>query len=248
MGIAYKGIAFPILWSLLPKAGNSNTEERIALLQRFISIFGKERFSCLLADREFVGRDWFNFLQRENLSFRIRIKQDTLIYNSRKHLVNAYKLFSNLKPNQYHVLSGKQQIWDNNLHIAATKLSSGSFLIIVSSDSPETIFSDYAKRWEIETLFGCLKKRGFRFEDTHLTEPERIAKLMALLAIAFTWAYLVGEWLLCQNQQTIPLKKTINRPLKSVFRHGLDYLRKIILNIQENFHNFVLLTKLLSCT
>jgi len=29
LGIAYKGIAFPIFWMLLPKKGNSNTNERI---------------------------------------------------------------------------------------------------------------------------------------------------------------------------------------------------------------------------
>ena len=29
LGIAYMGAAFPILWILLPKRGNSNTEERI---------------------------------------------------------------------------------------------------------------------------------------------------------------------------------------------------------------------------
>ena len=42
-----------------------------------------------------------------------------------------------------------------------------------------------ADRWQIETLFGCLKTRGFNFEDTHLTDPERLSKLLGLLALAF---------------------------------------------------------------
>ena len=43
----------------------------------------------------------------------------------------------------------------------------------------------YKKRWEIEILFGCLKTRGFRMEDTHITDLDKIEKLVFVLAIAF---------------------------------------------------------------
>jgi len=36
LGIAYRGIAFPLIFSMLDKKGNSNWEERIALFNRFI--------------------------------------------------------------------------------------------------------------------------------------------------------------------------------------------------------------------
>ena len=36
LSITYKGIAIPLFWSLLDKKGNSNTSERIALMERFI--------------------------------------------------------------------------------------------------------------------------------------------------------------------------------------------------------------------
>ena len=216
LGIAYEGIAFPLLWTLLPTAGNSNTDERIALLERFISLFGRDKVFCLLADREFVGKDWFNFLVGSPIKFRIRLKKNTLIENSRGKMVSAFKLFRSLKTNHYCVLKTKRLVWSHKLYIAGTKLSDGDYLIVVSSDSPGDILSDYAKRWEIETLFGCLKSRGFRFEDTHLSEPERISKLMSLLAISFVWAYKTGEWL-TQNQRAIPLKKLSTDLLKASF-------------------------------
>jgi hypothetical protein len=49
--------------------------------------------------------------------------------------------------------------------------------------------------WLIETLFKAFKRTGFESEETHLKEGERIKKLFALMAIAFCWAHLVGEWL-----------------------------------------------------
>ncbi len=62
LSIVYKGIALPIFWMLLPKRGNSNTEERIVLIQKFIDHFGKDKIAGILADREFIGDEWFNWL------------------------------------------------------------------------------------------------------------------------------------------------------------------------------------------
>jgi hypothetical protein len=92
------------------------------------------------------------------------------------------------------------------------------------------VMEEYAKRWEIETLFKCLKSGGFNFEDTHLINPERLEKLVAFLAIAFSWAYLRGEG--CHTQKPIGIKRH-QRPAKSIFRYGLDWLRDILLNIIE---------------
>ncbi len=63
LGLAYRGIALPVFRSVLGKAGNSNTAERIALMARFLAVFGVGRIAVLLADREFVGEAWFRWLQ-----------------------------------------------------------------------------------------------------------------------------------------------------------------------------------------
>ncbi len=55
IAVVYHGVAFPLLFELLPKFGNSNTSERIELINRFIHLFGSESLDCLTADREFVG-------------------------------------------------------------------------------------------------------------------------------------------------------------------------------------------------
>ena len=74
------------------------------------------------------------------------------------------------------------------------RLDDGDLLSIASSGAPQQeAFTAHARRWEIETLFGALKSRGFNFEDTHLTHPDRIGKLLALLALAFAWTYRTGQ-------------------------------------------------------
>lgn len=54
--IVYKGVAFPILFKLMPKRGISNTTERIQIIDQSIRLFGKESLHYLVADREFIGK------------------------------------------------------------------------------------------------------------------------------------------------------------------------------------------------
>ena len=58
LAVVRNDVAIPILWSLLPKQGNSNTQERQRMMDHFIRLFGVERITYLAADREFRGRKW----------------------------------------------------------------------------------------------------------------------------------------------------------------------------------------------
>ena len=118
-------------------------------------------------------------------------------------------------------------------------------MIVTTNRCPRSALSDYAKRWGIETLFGCFKTRGFCLESTHLQDPERLSRMIALLTIALCWAFRTGEWL--AQQQPI-LIKSHGRKAKSIFRHGLDHLRKIFLNPDQLLDEFFEVLQFLSCT
>jgi len=124
------------------------------------------------------------------------------------------------------------------------QLDDGSLLVVATSHEPNTALSDYAHRWGIETLFGCLKTRGFCLEATHLKDRERLKKLIALLTLAFCWAHRVGEWVV--ERQPIPIKKH-GCKAKSIFRTGFDLLRQILLNLDTR-QEYVQILSFLSCT
>ena len=125
-------------------------------------------------------------------------------------------------------------IYGHNLYLSAIRLVD-EFLIVASKEKGTGVLVAYKKRWGIEALFANLKSRGFDLEQTHLVHEKRIEKLIALLAIALTWAHLVGEWVAIHN----PLKiKKHGRKEMSIFRYGLDYLQYVLLNIQDHFLNF----------
>jgi transposase len=64
-----------------------------------------------------------------------------------------------------------------------------------SSQAQRQALDYYRQRWQIETLFKALKTQGFHLEGTHLTQPDRLCRLLALLSIAFVWCYKAGLYL-----------------------------------------------------
>lgn len=226
VGVVYKGIAIPIVWSLLDKKGNSRTSERIEIMQIFIKWFGNDCIAGLLADREFIGKDWFQWLMDENIPFFIRIKDSYITTNSRGLAVDVDGLFFDLKPNEQKVLKGKRKLWGLEIYIAGAKNDIGQLMVIVTSDDPKQSIENYLKRWQIETLFGCLKGRGFNFEDTHVIDLVRIKKMVVLLSVAFCWAHKTGEW---EHEEVKAIAvKHHGRPAYSLFRYGLDLIREAI--------------------
>jgi hypothetical protein len=223
--VVYKGVAIPLMWTLLDKKGNSNCEERVSLIKRFVTCFGRDVIAGVLADREFVGKRWFNYLVEEKIPFFIRIKWNYLVSNTQGRLVNAWQLFTGLKKGESRVLREKRKVFGLKFNLAGMRCDDGDFLIIATTESADDALEVYGYRWEIETLFGCLKTRGFNLEDTHITRLDRLGKLMAVLAVAFCWAHKIGEW---QNEvKPIKIKKH-GRKAMSLFRSGLNILRRML--------------------
>lgn len=230
VGVAYKGVALPVLWAVLPKKGCASTAEKLEVVSRFVRVCGARSIEFLAADREFADRKLFRHLRASGIDFRIRVKRNALVQNGRGQVMQAWRLFRAQRTGVALVLPTLRKCWGMELHLSGLRLPTGEYVIVASPRLARDALADYGRRWEIETLFGCLKSRGFRLEETHVTDPERLQKLVALLALAFCWAVVVGDWLAARK----PLRvKKHGRRWKSLFRHGLDYLRRILCNFQS---------------
>lgn len=244
LGVAYRGVAVPLFWTLLAKAGNSNTAERIALMERFLRVFPVARIQCLTADREFGGGDWLRFLLTQRIPFRLRIPNNTRTSNRYGNLrLPVQRLFS-LRVREALVLNRPRSIWGVQVYLVGIRLE-GEHAILATDQAPETALADYLRRCSIEPLFGCLKTRGFNLEDTHLCHPQRIERLFALLVLAFACCRKVGVWK--HQRQPIRLKKH-QRPAQSLFRYGLDHLWRLFFNAAHQLSEVQQMIKLLSCT
>ena len=200
---------------MLDKQGNSNIQERIKLINRFMALFGKQCINSLVANREFIGEKWIKFLNHENIRYHIRIRNNFKVFlPSKNKELKASWLFNNLRSGQYKVYHKIVKVNNQYCYISGNKLTKGEFLIIISYNKPEQAKQDYQQRWQIEMCFKAMKSSGFDIEKTHLTELERIEKLILLVMIAFVWCYKVGIHL--HQIKPIIIKKMAEKQLQSL--------------------------------
>lgn len=232
LGVSYKNVALPLMFKMLDKRGNSDMTERIELIKQYIEWFGKENIDCLLADREFVGDKWMEFLNENRIRYYIRIRNNFKIYSYQKQAeIKAFWLFNNLKIGEFYHYPKIVELHGQKCYLSGSKTINRTgkmeLLIIVSFNKPEQAMTYYKQRWQIETLFRGLKSSGFNIEDTHVTDLERLEKLFSLTMIAFLWCYKIGDYL-DEHIKKIEIKKHGRRAV-SVFKYGLDYLSKFLL-------------------
>ena len=246
--VCYKNVAFPLMFKMLDKRGNSNTSERIALVQDFIDCFGKDCIDSILADREFIGEQWLSFLNQYNIRYFIRIRNNFKIFCPKKQKqIKAQHLFHTIKVGQLNHYQKIVKMHGEYCYISGIKtIENGKidYCIIVSFNKPEQASEYYSKRWQIETMFRGLKTSGFNLENTHLTHLDRLEKLIILVMIGFVWCYKIGDFI-DNHIKSITIKKHGRRAI-SIFIYGLDYISKYLLS---GFNKFNLdLIQFLSCT
>jgi len=80
LAVVTRRAGVPLIWSVLDNdGGTSDSGQRIALMRRYLAIFGAASVRLLLADREFVGRAWMGFLNENSIPFAIRVKEKLLV-------------------------------------------------------------------------------------------------------------------------------------------------------------------------
>ena len=214
------------------------------ILEKFLSICPKERVEILLGDREFIGPKWLEYLQEEKIPYSLRLKEDGQHLKDEKgDFVKPSVMFEKLRCGQQ-VSLGMRQVGKSGevlSHVSARKNKKGELLVVMHSEGVKDPCGTYEYRWEIECLFKCFKSNGFNMEDTHLKKGERLETLFSVLMIAFCYAY---DW--GQMQEPAKIKKH-GYAQHSVFRLGLDALRRALLHVHQYFEQLEAYFKKLLC-
>jgi hypothetical protein len=84
----------------------------------------------------------------------------------------------------------------------------------------------YGKRFRIETFFSDQKSRGFNMHKSHISDPERLSRLMIAACLAYIWIIYLGVVAIRDGWV-----KIIHRPDRcdlSLFQLGLDLLEHFL--------------------
>ncbi len=194
---------WPLCWELLDnRSGNSNTDDRTALLDFCLHVLGPDRVGLVVGDRKFVGRQWFKYLKDKGLFFVMHLLKHHLLTDrrGRSHVVADW----NLQPRQCRLTECQVDgVWGG---AQVTALAGGEYLFLFGTANPAYLGQLYRKRWTIEACFQNLKGRGFALRGTHVQCRAKLKKLVGLVSLAYALCVSAGTRL-HENVQFIGLKK-----------------------------------------
>lgn len=257
------GCFIPIYFELLDKRGNSNQSERIDLTNTLKVLFPNinEKPIFIVGDREFIGKDWFDFLKISEYEFVMRLRR-TDYFNElalqmnlsevqlknkiRGHVAQKgffiHPIILKGKTYYYHVqaLRGRKLIkLTKNTELNGVKAKDskddGLIRFLSTCDEAKTVSLLYDKRWKIEVFFEDIKEKGFRLEQINFKQTEKIRLMVAIVSICYA---------LCLTQGLIDYSKKKSRmkydkkaqkyyPRVSIFSKGFEIVEQTVFNIQQ---------------
>lgn len=229
--VVYQGVAIPIYWEDLQKKGTSSVKERKRLMRKAMKYYNLKD-KILLADREYIGEDWFCFLTEASIDFVIRLRKKN------------YKQAVDAAPGKSYATLEKKALRSRKVGKAVGKsitLQGQHFTFVVVNnpkadaeepliyllsslaEAPACIAARYPIRWKIETCFKHLKTNGFDLEEMNLSSKSRCQLMMAVVVFAYTLSIHEG----LKDYHKVGVKTYadgLQTKAYSVFRHGLDKL------------------------
>lgn len=208
-------VSIPVFWTALPKksrGGNSNCKQRISLVRNLLAVLPAHDILALTMDREFVGKQWLQWLDGQGIGYVVRVKKNTSV---------GWR-----QAGEYASLPGRRgakpvEIFGLPHYFASKRMKRGGsttrLMVVSNRFQGSGALKLYRMRWGIERLFGHLKKQGFDLEATHMTTPYKLETLFGLLALAFLFGFAWGCRLRVSGEQDSAASKR-----KSLFRLGME--------------------------
>ena len=204
----YQKRALPIFWLLLEKQGSSNLAEQQKALRPVIRLLKKYKLVAV-GDREFHSIELASWLQAKNVSFVFRQKQDTTFREKRQKFQplnsipispGARQFYTNINLTQK---SGKGRF---NLAVYWKRKYRGKqedevWYLLTNLPDLETAIHIYRQRFGIEAMFRDCKTGGYNLEGSKAS-PDKLMRLILLIAISLTSAWLHGQRTKLQGQQS----------------------------------------------
>jgi Transposase DDE domain len=186
------GRALPLAWRVKATEGAIGFPEQREALEAVSRLLPKGVRPVLMGDRFYGMPDLIAWCREHGWGWRLRLKQDLLVlqdggestlaacFTRGEHMLFAVEL------TEKRVLT----------HVAMVHEPGHPEPWLIAMSEAPTIHRafDYGLRWGIEAMFSDLKPRGFGLEDSHLQRPERLDRLVLVMALALLRAASTGMW------------------------------------------------------
>jgi hypothetical protein len=229
VGVAVLGRVLPLAWTVLSHQGNSDFREQRTLLERVRLWLPSTPQKAILGD----GVELMRYAQAQGWDFGLGQSADTRFQGPS----GVWQRLGDLQVPQTHPvylrairLTREHAFGPVNLIAYWDRAKREQRYVATSRPATRATFTWGRQRSWIEGTFRDDKSGGFNLEDTHLTETDRLHRLLLVMAIGYLWCFHVGRWLFKTGQRK--LMDAAKWRTLSYFRLGLDWICRAI-NIGE---------------
>jgi len=239
--VVYKGRALPLAWRVrqAPK-GHFPEDLHIALVELIRGLIPAGAQVVLLGDGEFDGTKLQHTLQQAGWSYACRTATSTVAtWAGETFRLDA--LGACLKPGRLIELK----------EVHFTRAAYGPIMVLCcwakGYHEPLYLVSNmataeeacrlYEKRFRIETFFSDQKSRGFHIHKSHMSDVQRLSRLLIAACLAYIWVVYLGS--VCEKEGWRPIIHRRKRCDLSLFQLGLRLLEYFLneeMPIPVQFH------------
>ena len=201
LSVVYQGRALPLIWSTLAGSkGHLAEEVHLDLLQRAQALVPANARVIFLGDGEFDGANLIKAIASSSWQYvcrtanNRRLQEGEESFSFRQIDVGAEEFFH--VPNvcfdsapelRFHAVMWWERCYKEPIYL------------ISNIDPPHEVLFWYKKRYHIETFFSDQKSRGFHLHKSHVSDPERLSRLMIAACLAYIWIVYLGIWAIHHN-------------------------------------------------
>lgn len=224
VSVIYKKRALPLAWIVVAGGkGHLSEQTHKQLLEQVAKLIPRDRTVVFLGDGEFDGIGLLAAIANLGWQFVCRTAHNAVVYEGDEDFRLAWL---NVEPGQ--VIECEDVFFTAGgfgpvLCVALWDKTQREALYLVSNfDFWQEALLWYKKRFGIETFFSDQKSRGFYLAHSHLSDPQRLNRLLMATCLAYIWMVCLGAHVVASGK--LALIHRTHRCDLSLFQIGLIWL------------------------
>jgi hypothetical protein len=192
LAVRFGDRALPLGWRVETTEGAIGFQTQKALLDAVAPWVPPTAPVTLLGDRFYGTADLIGWCQERGWDYRLRLKGNLVVSDGDTRRTTKACAADRVFYLENVELTGKRA--RTNIGIIQDPGHAEPWIIAMSATPGYLKTLEYRGRWGIEPMFSDFKSRGFGVEDTHIHHPERLGRLILVMALALYWAVSTGQW------------------------------------------------------
>lgn len=197
--------ALPLLWRVEATEGAIGFAVQEALLNAAVPLLPEGAAVCLMADRFYGTADLIAWCQDRHWDYRLRLKGNLVVRDAGGRTTTGRLAEDRVFALEDVQLTARKAT--TNIGLIHDPGHAEPWIIAMAATPGYLRTLDYSARWAIEPMFSDFKSRGFGVEDTQIQHPDRLARLLLVMALAIYTAVSTGRWDAETNPTTAEKKR-----------------------------------------